>query len=782
MSLFSRLFRKAPPSRAASDLPTTAPVASSTQPDAPSGAPDRKLLAAKEEQDLEAAIGSGDYETVGKFVIEGTSTKIRQTAAQAIEDPVQLRQLIRDVRGGSDKSVYKILTHKRDVLLEQARQQEQLQTEMSAVSAALERHSRRGYDALYAPTLEQLENRWKTIASEAGPPLAAQVQEAIDRSRDVIAQHRRELEEQAARELSAANAASEAQHAREVAARAAAEAAAERAGIEAAERKAQAEKREAEALALRQIGGLIRQALGALREGSTGRTAGIRRALEEKLATAPPLPTYLSNQLRQLDEQLEALKDWKSFSVTPKRAELIAEMESLVGATLEPPVLAERIRDLQEQWRTLNRGAGESVEAEWQRFRDAAQSAYQPCREYFEAQASLRQENLQRRAALLQRLAALESQHDWNQPDWPLIVRALRESKQEWRRHWRVDRRAGKALQETFDTVTASLQNRLDAEYAYNVKEKRRLIESARQLSEIQESRQAIEEVKELQRKWKGIGLTPREQSEQLWSEFREQCDAVFERRRQQSADYSASLEANKTAAIALCETVEGLGSVAGAELLAAAARLPQLRTDFEALGELPKANAHELHRRFERAVERCETAAAEQKARDAERSWMELLDAADRVRAYRLSVASNADAAQRDDLRRAAEEAISSGSRWPKGALDALKKELDRADAGDVAANETALRRLCIRAEIALELPTPAEDQALRREYQVQRLIQTMGQGVGNDRSGGGDEPLNALTLEWIGVGPTDAAVYSSLTERFRECRRKRFGRGHPG
>src|SRR6185503_3909159 len=221
-----------------------------------------------------------------------------------------------------------------------------LQTEMSAVSAALERHSRRGYDALYAPTLEQLENRWKTIASEAGPPLAAEVQEAIDRSRDVIAQHRRELEEQAARELSAANAASEAQHAREVAARAAAEAAAERAGIEAAERKAQAEKREAEALALRQIGGLIRQALGALREGSTGRTAGIRRALEDKLATAPPLPTYLSNQLRQLDEQLEALKDWKSFSVTPKRAELIAEMESLVGSTLEPPVLADRIRDL----------------------------------------------------------------------------------------------------------------------------------------------------------------------------------------------------------------------------------------------------------------------------------------------------------------------------------------------------------------------------------------------------------------------------------------------------
>jgi hypothetical protein len=159
------------------------------------------------------------------------------------------------------------------------------------------------------------------------------------------------------------------------------------------------------------------------------------------------------------------------------------------------------------------------------------------------------------------------------------------------------------------------------------------------------------------------------------------------------------------------------------------------------------------------------------------ERSWTELLDAADRVRTYRLSVARNADAAQSDALRRAAEEAIASGARWPKAARDALRKELDRADAGDVAANETTLRRLCIRAEIAVELPTPAEDQQLRREYQVQQLMETMGQGIGNDRSGG-DDPLNALTLEWIGVGPTDETVYGSLAERFRECRRKRFAR----
>lgn len=207
---------------------------------------------------------------------------------------------------------------------------------------------------------------------------------------------------------------------------------------------------------------------------------------------------------------------------------------------------------------------------------------------------------------------------------------------------------------------------------------------------------------------------------------------------------------------------------------MSAAARLAQLRADRGALGELPKADARELDRRFERAVERCTTAVAAQRARDTERCWTELLDAADHVRRYRL--ARDAEGAQRDSLRGVAEEALASGALWPKAAREALKKELNRTDGTDVAANETALRRLCIRAEIAVDLPTPSEDQPLRREYQVQRLIRTMGQGMGHD---GHDEPLNALTLEWIAVGPTDETVYSSLAERFRECRRKLFARG---
>jgi hypothetical protein len=147
MSLFSRLFRKAPlPFPPPEKPPETAAAASPV----PSAA-DRALITAQEERDLQAAVEAHDIQTIGRFVLEGASTRIRQQAAQAIEDPAQLRQLIKDARGGNDKSVYKILTAKRDAQLAQARQVEQLQAEIAA-AAAVALAGSRGAGRAFTPT------------------------------------------------------------------------------------------------------------------------------------------------------------------------------------------------------------------------------------------------------------------------------------------------------------------------------------------------------------------------------------------------------------------------------------------------------------------------------------------------------------------------------------------------------------------------------------------------------------------------------------------------------
>ena len=87
-----------------------------------------------------------------------------------------------------------------------------------------------------------------------------------------------------------------------------------------------------------------------------------------------------------------------------------------------------------------------------------------------------------------------------------------------------------------------------------------------------------------------------------------------------------------------------------------------------------------------------------------------------------------------------------------------------------DVAAREKALRTLCIRCEIGSETATPAEDEALRREYQVQRLMQSMGHG---SRA---DDDWDAMALEWSRISAVSPALHDGLQERFmhslRACR----------
>lgn len=715
---------------------------------------------------MQAALEARDVQAIARLVVAGTSTKVRQTAAHAIEGPDVLRQLIRDMRGGNDKGVYKILTAKRDALLEQTRKLEQLRAEINAASGALERHSQSAYDASYNATLAQFENRWEELAAQAEPELRGSVQQWIDRSRETVAEHARQASAQAARELADASAAAEAKHLREQQMQATAAAATEQERILGEQKRVLTEKQQAEEQAVREIGGLIRKARDALSGGSTARAATVRRAIEDKLVTAPPLPANLTGQLQQLDQQLAELKDWKSFSVTPKRAELIEEMEALVDATFDPLVLADRIKSLQGEWKTLSKGAGENLEADSQRFDEAAQKANQPCVEYFAAQALIREENLRRRDALLAKLTTFEAEHNGEQPDWRTVSRVLLETKQEWRRCAPLGRQAGKH-QEGFIAITASLQGRLDAEHARNVKQKESLIERAQALLASEDGRKAIDGVKELQQTWRSVGPVPREVDHRLWGEFREHCDAVFQKRQQDAAAYTVGLENNKTQAIALCEQLEQIAALEGPELLARLGTRVDLRNAFEAIGEFPRAESRELRSRFDRGVERCEQSIARQHVRDAERSWSDLFEAANHVRAYRLAVARSLNTEQTVTLKEAAETYIASVVHWPKNGLDALKQALAQEDSAGLTANEAALKVLCIRAEMLTDLPTPLADQPLRREYQLQRLVTRMGKGVKAEETN-----LNTLAIEWVAVGPVEEAIYQPLLQRFRLCR----------
>ncbi len=719
-----------------------------------------------------------DPHAIMRLAIDGASSRVRQLAAQRIEDPAELKELLKQVRG-KDKSVYKIVKQKCDVLHAEERRIAQIETDANALCASLERHGHRYYDPLYEPALRLFDAQWKTLEAQAAPEIRDRVRKATDRCREIIAAHHRQLAERAAaqshhaalrtaRQEEAARAASDAERHREAEALAAAQALA----LRAAEERARAEQLAAEAVAMRQIGGLIAKANGALRDGKTGQAAGLRRAIETKLPALPAVPVHLASQVQQLDAKLKELKEWKDYAVAPKRVALIEQMEALIGSSQAPQALAQRIKRLQEAWKTISKGIVSDSEADWKRFHEASTVAYQPCRSYFEAQANLRRENLGKLQSVLDRLRAFEAEQSGEQPDWRAVMTVLREAPQEWRKHFPVDRAAGRAVQQEFAASIGRLQARLNAWYALNAAAKRALIERARQLCESEDSRAAADAIKGLQSSWKEIGAAPPGQEQPLWDQFRKQCDAVFQKRQQAYADFTSGLESNKRRAVAICEEAEGVAASAGSALLEGVGKIAQWRSAFEALGELPRADQRGLHDRLERAIRRCQAGALHQRARDMEQSYVNLLEAARRIQAYGCAVARNGAAAEREALKLAAETYIAGVAHWPKGGAQALNDAWTKSESAaglDFAAQDIAFRTLCIRSEIFAELPTPPDDHALRRDYQVRRLIESMGQ-----RRERNPAELDALALEWLRTGPASPATYEALLARFLSCRSK--------
>ncbi|MCM2312339.1 MAG: DUF349 domain-containing protein, partial [Steroidobacteraceae bacterium] len=686
MSLLSRLFGKSPPEAAAAAV---------SQPAVPVETPPRPDSAARtkeEEASVSQAIAAGDMAAVGRWVLEGSSTRVRQAAAHAITNPDQLRELIRATRGGKDKSVYRILTTRRDELLAAERAAQQLQAEIDAAAAGIARHSERPCDASYATTLSQLEARWQAVATHATADLQGEVARQIERARDAIEQHHRttaaEAERQRAAAVASAVAAEESRRLRDAEEQATAAATAEEARLLEAEREAAHAKHEADEAAARELVGLLRQAQAALDHGGTARAMRLRAAIAEKLPQAPALPVWFERKLHELDARLAELKDWKTFTVVPKRAELVQRMQSLIGAEMSAEELARQIRRLRDEWRTLKRGAGdESAPEELQQFEAAAERAYEPCREHFARQAEQRKENQARREALLERLEAFAAGQTGDQVDWRLVQVALVESRREWRAYAPVDQSAIVALQTRFHALVDDLQARLDAEYARNVQAKRDLIARTEALLAVDDIRQAIEAAKSLQREWKLVGLVPRHQDNALWDEFRKRCDAVFERSAQEAAAQGAALEGNQARAFSLCGEMEQIAALAGEPLLASVKQLDELCAEFESL-DLPRASARDLRQRFGRAIDACSAAIQRERAVAARRGWADLFAADGRVRSYALAVAKGASPDDCAALRASAESAIAGLDHAPHGTRAILEERLAMITTGEIGAD----------------------------------------------------------------------------------------------
>jgi len=467
----------------------------------------------------------------------------------------------------------------------------------------------------------------------------------------------------------------------------------------------------------------VHELQGAIEQLQTALEARQYRESRQLLKTAQNLYKKLDERhsrrfqarMQLLAGQFRELHDWQGFVTQPKQVALCEQMEYLAEQHMDPEAKAERIRELQNEWRELG---GSSDRALWTRFKTASDRAFEPCKAYFEAKTSLKQANLEKRRAICQELETFLDNADWSRIDWKGVERIHQAARQEWKQAWPVDFRENRPLQKHFDRLLHQLEEPLNEERSKNEALKRAIVEKAQSLIEHEPLQEAIAKAKALQAQWKTIGITRHREDRKLWQEFRKACDQIFARRdAHRQARQQATAAADQAATGLLSQTSELTSDSTPESLADAATRLENI--DPEQLSAPVRERVNAERQRLSRVRQ-------QQQRAETLRQWQQLVSTA------------TGDQSAREQL----------PEHW---------RELTAGQAAMPA------RELVIRAEILAGIDSPESDRQQRMEIQVKRLAEGLGQG---ERSHDPLKEMEQLVAHWC-LGNIHGSIEPALTHR---------------
>lgn len=563
-----------------------------------------------------------------------------------------------------------------------------------------------------------------------------------------------------------------------------------------------------------QFKALVTEVEAALTDGRIKDAAELARQVQQLLSrSAAPERLHLqkhaiSRRWRKAFAQIKELLDWRGWANTPVKEQLCQEMETLSAelvsrqndADLNAQIMLNQVKALQARWAKLGASDPETEGILRGRFQLASDTAYEICRKQFAKLAQQRQENFAAKQLLCQRLENYlgpeTSDTEAAVIDEQAAQQVMDVSQREWREIGPLDREHHANINQRFKQALSAIKARVQQQRLLKRGLKENLVARAEQLAAAANAaevnsinlRELTEQAKVLQGEWKSIGSVGQEK--ELWQRFRAASDIVFEQRKAHQETGKREREANLNAKIALCEQVEKLAQLQGDALRQARAQMEQAKGNWNAIGTIPKQDANALSRRFSDALTMFEE---QDRARIAElehakeaainlkaQLCMEMEALADEVISKRterehaiakLSVAQaawerirpldlHAEEAMRERFQNAT-DLILAADAWGDAVLDRFNN--------DKAANLQKREELCLQLELLAEVESPDYAKQARMEYQVAQLARKLSQGVmfENDWDAKLENARN-IERQWYFIGPIPIEQAPLLEQRF--------------
>lgn len=509
-----------------------------------------------------------------------------------------------------------------------------------------------------------------------------------------------------------------------------------------------------------------------LEGGDLGAVHERLRELRRQFDRLPPRQRRSADagRLQRMEGRLKEMRDWQHWSNNQARDGLIAQMQQLAAGGQHPDAVMARLKEARAEWSRLealevlpgDKRRFAAPPGQWRQFQAACRQAYDSSKPFLDKRQQLLKDNLQALKAFIQAGQEAAAKPD---SDLPELLGFQRKARLAIRRMDDVPPKArgpsAAALRELMNQLSSALDARFDAIEA----SKRRLVAEARALGHEKDIRAALDKAKALQSQWQKAGSGRRKVEQELWRAFREPIDPLFEQvkgemdqRRQADDEARAELKQR-------CEQVEALADLPETALEEARGRLQGLIDDWTLQEQRPE----NLNRRFERAEQRFGQRLSQYRQKQRRGVDQQLQQTAEQLQA----LWSARCAGDRGDL--TAQLPTLAQTHSLAAELAALAERLsnpgfDAATFGQQAeANAERGRRIAVELEFLAGLDTPAADQALRMDYQVQRLARRM-----SEREQRPDlvTELEQLMTRWYRSLPQPPARHAELAARVAKAR----------
>jgi hypothetical protein len=292
------------------------------------------------------------------------------------------------------------------------------------------------------------------------------------------------------------------------------------------------------------------------------------------------------------------------------KLDLITQLKKLNELTSIKEIDA-KLKQLQDEWNDI----GPVPNEEWDNLKEAywteVRSVYNKVNRFYEDRRAELQANMEQKKALIEELRALLQQEEEmdSAKAWEKRTAEVIAIQNRWKEIGFGPRRENdalfKQLRSMCDAFFKEKKNYFEGlQGAYNeiAEKKKQLIEQAREVQTGEQSAEAANKLKNLQRKWKELGHSGVRNEQRLWKEFRAVCDAYFNARQEQFAEQEREQEENLKRKQ---EVLARLQSYTLAEEKSQALQeLKALSAEFNAIGHVPLKAKQGLFNDFKAAMD----------------------------------------------------------------------------------------------------------------------------------------------------------------------------------